>query len=110
MITPGATDDQKKQEIERFEEMLQRLREQFKNDETYLSGTDSMCALDILFHSDVSAIVCMYSIRERLDEKKYPELSKWMTEMAKNEFISDNISKMKEVISAKRMYGDFLKA
>ena len=67
MVTEGATDDQKRQEIEVFERCLRSFGEQFKNDEVYLSGTDSMCALDILFHSDISAIVYMYSIKERLD-------------------------------------------
>ena len=63
-----------------------------------------------MFYSDVSAVVHMYSIKERLDQEKYPELSKWMSEMGKNQFILDNVHKMKEVISARRMYGDFLKA
>jgi hypothetical protein len=53
----------------------------------YLSGSDSMCVLDLMFYSDVSAVVHMYSIKERLDQEKYPELSKWMSEMGKNQFI-----------------------
>ena len=68
-----------------------------------------MCALDIIIHSDVSTIVYMYSAREKLNDKEYPRLSKWMTEMSKNQYIMDNLNKMKEVISQKRMYGDFLK-
>ena len=87
MVTQGATDDQKKLEIAAFERTLTTLGQQFKNDEMYLSGSDSMCVLDLMFYSDVSAVVHMYSIKERLDQEKYPELSKWMSEMGKNQFI-----------------------
>ena len=105
----NVTDEQKRKEIETFENLLKILNKQLKNDDEYFSGSDTMCALDIIIHSDVSTIVYMYSLREKLNDKEYPRLSKWMTEMSKNQYIMDNLHKMKEVISNKRMYGDFLK-
>ena len=95
MLSQSVTDDQKRREIETFENLLKILNKQLKNDDEYFSGSDTMCALDIIIHSDVSTIVYMYSTRESLNDKEYPRLSKWMTEMSKNQYIMDNLLKMK---------------
>ena len=69
------SDDEKKKEVNLFEKLLKKLDEQLKDSEgDYFSGNDQMSAIDIILHSDISTIVYMYSLKEKLSEKEYPSL------------------------------------
>mmetsp|Transcript_6064 Transcript_6064/g.9772 ORF Transcript_6064/g.9772 Transcript_6064/m.9772 type:complete len:85 (+) Transcript_6064:516-770(+) len=78
--------------------------------EEFFSGVDQISSIDIMLHSEISTIVYMYSLKEKLSEKEYPHLSAWMNQMGLQQCISDHLLKMKEIIQRKRMYGDFIKS
>ena len=80
-----------------------------ESDEEFFSGRDQISAVDIMLHSEVSTIVYMYSLKEKLSDKEYPHLSVWMNKMSQQQCVADHLLKMKEIIQRKRMYGDFIK-
>ena len=48
---------------------------------TFLSGTESVSAIDVTLHSEISTIIFMYSTREKLNKLDYPYLQPWMDRM-----------------------------
>ena len=83
MKEKSARNADKSKEISRFEMLLKELDKKHKEGiEDYFSGTDTMCATDIILHSTISTVVYMYSSKEKLSDKEYPNLSSWMSAMA----------------------------
>ena len=111
MLKKDVTDSEKQKEITRLDKLLKNMDDMLKDSNSeYFSGVDEMSVIDIVLHSEISTIIYMYSLKERLSDTEFRFLAPWMNRMAECECISENLLKMKEVIQMRQMYGDFIKS
>ena len=71
-------------EIEKTEKLVQRIEEELiktSDKGNFFSRNGRVCAVDFVLYSDLTTIVCMYYKQNKLNERKFPHVFKWMEEM-----------------------------
>ena len=69
MLSKKTTDAEKQKEISRLDKLLKNMDDMLKESNSeYFSGIDEISAIDIALHSEVSTIIYMYSLKERLSD------------------------------------------
>ena len=82
MLNPNSLKVDKTKEVQRFEKLLKNMDDMLRDGKsTFLSGTESVSAIDVTLHSEVSTVIFMYSTREKLNKLDYPYLQPWMDRM-----------------------------
>ena len=82
MLNPNSTKADKAKDIQRFEKLLKNMDDMLRDGKaTFFSGTENVCAIDVVLHAEISTIIFMYSTRERLNKLEYPYLQPWMDRM-----------------------------
>ena len=112
MCLTDTDDDERAQEVEHFHKLLLHLDNTLKTingGATYFSGSDTMCHLDIILFNDLMNIISMYNPSKTISENKYRVLRPWMDRMMTNPVISEAHGKMIQILTEKKLMGDYMK-
>ena len=102
LIIKKAPEKDKEHALQRFYSCLQKL-DNMLNDlkAPYFSGSEEVSVLDMMYHCEITTIVCMYTNNNRLRNLEYRYLSPWMDKMAEFESVNDNLQRLKEIVIEK---------
>ena len=69
MLSKKTTDSEKQKEINRLDKLLKNMDDMLKESNSeYFSGNNELSVIDVVLHSEISTIIYMYSLKERLSD------------------------------------------
>ena len=96
-------------EIDKTEKLIARMEEELiktSDKGNFFSRNGRISAIDIVLYSDLTSIVCMYYKQNNLNEKKFPNVHRWMKSMKNIQEVQDMDETYIDIITEQKLMFD----